>query len=118
MILADTSVWIDHFRLGNNRLETLLKEDQIVCHPFIIGELACGNLKNRQEIIRMLELLPQGTIAGHNEVLYFIDKHRIQGSGIGWIDAHLLASCYLTGCTIWTLDKSLSKIAKNIKISH
>ncbi len=117
MILADTSVWVDHLRKGNERLAGFLNEGVVLCHPFIIGELACGNLKNRDEILGMLAALPSIPVAEHDEVLDFISRHKFQGKGIGLIDAHLLASTCLAKCRIWTLDKSLIKIANNLKVS-
>jgi len=117
MILADTSVWVDHLRKGNERLAGFLNEGVVLCHPFIIGELACGNLKNRNKILGMLASLPSIPIVEHDEVLDFISRHKFQGKGIGLIDAHLLASTYLAKCRIWTLDKSLLKIANTLKVS-
>ena len=116
MILADTSVWIDHFRKGNKKLAALLKEGQVSCHPFIVGELACGNIKNRDEILSMLAALPGIQIADHEEVIHFISRHKLHGKGIGLIDAHLLASSLLSGYKLWTLDKSLASIAKTLKV--
>ena len=117
MVLADTSVWIDHFRKGNERLRKLLIEGSILCHPFVLGELACGNLRNRDEILTMLSALPEVKIADHNEVLFFISKYKLHGKGIGWIDAHLLASSFLTGCKLWTLDKAFAEVSKNLGVA-
>jgi predicted nucleic acid-binding protein len=117
MILADTSVWVDHLRKGNERLAGFLNEGVVLYHPFIIGELACGNLKNRDEILGMLAALPSMPVAEHDEVLDFISRHKFQGKGIGLIDAHLLASACLAKCRIWTLDRSLLKIANTLKVS-
>ncbi len=117
MILVDTSVWIDHFRRGNVRLKNLLNENQVLCHPFVIGELACGNLKNRGEILGLLTSLQAAQTAGYSEVLHLLDSHRFYGIGLGWIDAHLLASTLLTGCGLWTLDKPLRSAAGKLKIS-
>ena len=117
MILVDTSVWIDHFRRGNDRLKNLLNENQVLCHPFVIGELACGNLKNRKEILGLLNSLQAVQTAGHSEVLHLLDSHHFYGVGLSWIDAHLLASALLTGCSIWTLDKPLRSAAEKLKLS-
>jgi len=111
MILADTSVWINHFRSGNPTLAALLEESRIGTHPFVIGELSCGSLRNRAKILSLLEALPQVRIAGQREVLRLVENERLYGCGIGWIDAHLLASALLSDAIIWTLDRSLSKIA-------
>lgn len=117
MILADTSVWVDHLRKGNKRLAGFLNKGVVLCHPFIIGELTCGNLKNRSKILGMLASLPSISVAEHDEVLDFISRHKFQGQGIGWIDAHLLASTYLARCRIWTLDKFLLRVAKSLKVA-
>ena len=117
MILADTSVWIDHLRLGNKRLQTLLEAGEICCHPFVLGEVACGNLKNRSEILTLLGVLPGSVVAEHNEVLAFIERHNLSGSGLGWIDVHLLASAKLTKCSLWTMDRALGRAARNLGIS-
>ena len=116
MILVDTSVWIEHFRAGSNRLQTLLFDEQVLCHPFIVGELACGTLQRRSEILRMLRALPEAHLLEHEEVLGFLEARRLYGYGIGWVDAHLLASTLLTGCTIWTFDKPLRKAAAALNV--
>jgi len=91
-VLVDTSVWIDHLRRGNAALATQLREGDVWCHAFVIGELACADLENRQEILSLLSALPQAPVAEHDEVLAFVEVNRLMGSGIGWIDAHLLAA--------------------------
>ena len=117
MILVDTSVWIKHFREGNDQLAKYLDRGQVLCHPFIVGELACGNLRNRDEILEMLTALPAAQVAEHIEVLHLVSSHGLSGHEIGWIDAHLLASTLLTGCTLWTYDGPLAEAARNLKIS-
>ena len=109
MILVDTSVWIDHLRKGNVRLEKLLNENKVLCHPFIIGELACGNLKNRAQILSLLEFLPKAVQAEHEEVMQLIESRCLMGKGLGYIDVHLLASALMTPVTLWTLDEKLQK---------
>jgi len=116
MILADTSVWVEHFRKGNEKLKALLNEGQVCCHPYVIGELACGNLKNRAEILSMLSALPDVPLAEHDEILYFIERHKLHGKGIGLIDVHILASAFLSSSKLWTLDKALASIARTLKI--
>jgi predicted nucleic acid-binding protein len=118
MILVDTSIWVSHFRYGNSRLETLLLNGKVACHPFIIGELACGNLKNRQEILSLLKALPGAMKADHNEVLHFIEHHQLMGMGIGYVDVHLLASALLSMIPLWTKDKDLKKAALRLDISY
>ena len=102
MILVDTSVWIDHFRSGNDRLKALLLDEQVLCHPFVVGELACGSLQKRNEILTMLKALPQADLLEHDEVIRFMDVRRLYGKGIGWVDAHILSSTLFTGCTLST----------------
>ena len=114
MILVDTSVWIDHLRLGSERLRSLLQDEQVLCHPFVIGELACGNLHNRNEILHLLEALPGAPVADHSEVLHLINAHRLYGKGVGWIDIHLLASALLIGCELWTSDRLLHALADRV----
>lgn len=118
MILVDTSVWIGHFRKGNARLEELLIEGHVACHPFIIGELACGNLKKRGEIILLLHALPTVTAISNDEALYFIEEKRLMGLGIGIVDVHLLASAIITNTPLWTNDRRLKEVARKLDILY
>lgn len=118
MILVDTSVWAEHFRKEQPRLSSLLNSARVLCHPWIVGELACGHLKRRGEILRLLCSLPSALEATQEEVLGFIDKKNLAGSGIGWIDAHLLASVELSDSALWTMDKKLFRAASNLKIAY
>ncbi|MHB8357862.1 MAG: type II toxin-antitoxin system VapC family toxin [Vulcanimicrobiaceae bacterium] len=111
MILVDTSVWIDHLRFGNATLVEMLEEERVLLHPFVIGEIACGNLRNRARVLANLEALPVATSADHEEVVKLVEGHKLWGKGIGWIDAHLLASALVSGCRLWTLDKRLDRAA-------
>jgi predicted nucleic acid-binding protein len=111
MILVDTSVWVDHFRNENSQLKAWLNDNEVIVHPFVIGELACGSMRNRNEVLNLLSELPEATVANHDEVLTFVENNRIYGTGIGWIDAHLVASALLSKSKLMTLDKPLSKIA-------
>lgn len=111
MILVDTSVWIDHLRGGSPELARLLDQSLVLTHPFVVGELACGNLKHRALILADLDALPRAVTATHDEVLRLIADRKLWGSGLGWIDAHLLASALLTGCAFWTLDRKLGQAA-------
>ena len=117
MVLVDTSTWIDHLRSGNAKLTALLNDGEVFIHPFIIGELACGNLKNRKEIISLLHALPQIDKADDDEVLFFIEKHKLMGLGVGLIDCHLLASCKLNHSDLLTQDKRLRDAANKLHIS-
>ena len=113
--LVDTSVWIDHLRSGNARLIELLREDSVLIHPAVIGELACGTLRRRAETLASLRLLPQAPEASLDEVLHFIDERRLHGRGIGWVDAQLLASAALSGVSLWTLDVRLAGVTRGGK---
>jgi hypothetical protein len=111
MILVDTSVWIAHFRKGGSKLGELLNEALVLVHAFVVGELACGNLKNRARILSHLEALPSAVSATHEEVMRLIEDRKLWGLGIGWIDVHLLASALLSNCQFWTLDGRLVRAA-------
>jgi predicted nucleic acid-binding protein len=115
-ILVDTSVWIEHFRKTNSILQKLLIDGEVLCHEFVIGELACGNLKNRTEILSLLQKLPQSKIASNAETLGLIENKRLMGKGIGWIDAHLLTSALLTQAKLWTADKRLEKVSIELSV--
>jgi len=114
MVLVDTSVWVSHLRDGNAELANLLNDGRVLCHPLIVGELACGNLKDREVILSFLQLLPMSIEAEHNEVLSFIENHRLMGKGLGYVDVHLITSAVLTGVSIWTLDKKLAQTADSL----
>ncbi len=111
MVIVDTSIWVTHLRQGSRQLEKLLMDAQVMCHPFIIGELACGNLKNRNEIISLLQSLPMAPTIEFDEFLFFIDQNHLMGKGVGFVDVHLLASSLLTGVPLWTVDKRLKSAA-------
>ena len=115
MVLVDTSVWVAHLRDGNIGLETLLNEGRVAGHSFIIAELACGNLKNRSEILSLLRTLPVAIQAEHDEVMELIETHSLMGKGLGYIDMHLLASALLTDVPLWTLDRKLDETASQLK---
>jgi hypothetical protein len=118
MVLVDTSVWVAHLRYGNIGLEVLLNEGYVVCHPFIVGELACGNLKNRSEILSLLQALPMAICAEHEEVIQFIENYRLMGKGLGYIDVHLLASAVLTKVPLWTFDKKLNQVSLKLGLRY
>lgn len=117
MVLVDTSIWVDHLRRGNRRLEALLMEALVACHPFVVGELACGPLQNRAEILSLLGSLPQTPVVSQEEFLHFIDLHALAGLGIGFVDIHLLASARLYGLPLWTADKRLAGAAENFGLA-
>lgn len=111
MILVDTSVWVAHFRGGASNLPKLLNQAAVMVHPFVVGELACGNLRNRVGILSDLDALPFAISPIHLEVMRLIEGRKLFGLGIGWVDAHLLASALLSNCQFWTLDARLSRAA-------
>jgi predicted nucleic acid-binding protein len=119
MILADTSVWIDHLRWPNSTLADALAADEIVIHPFVIGELACGNLHNRRELLALWANLPFVPSATDEEVLRFIDRQKLMGIGLGYVDVHLLASTALAGTAkLWTKDRQLATAAAKLNLGH
>ncbi len=118
MILVDTSVWISHLRSEDRKLTTLLNRDQVLIHPMVVGELACGNLRNRKEILSLLGGLPRILVADDDEVLFLIERHQLMGSGIGYVDAHLLAAAALTqSARLWTHDQRLAQVASGLNLS-
>jgi predicted nucleic acid-binding protein len=117
MVLVDTSVWVKHLRDGDIVLEGLLDDGHVMCHPFIVGELACGTLKNRAEILALLQALPMATVAEHGEVLHFIEDNRLMGKGLGIVDMHLLASAVLSGIQLLTIDTRLHQVALKIGLA-
>ena len=118
MILVDTSVWIDHLQTSIALLADALEAEDVMVHPFIIGELACGEMKQRREVLSLLATLPSSVVATDEETLHFIELHHLMGKGIGYIDAHLLASVTLTNSArLWTRDKRLAAVAVALKIS-
>ena len=117
MILVDTSIWVDHLRSEDVRLARLLDDRQISTHAFVIGELAVGNLRNRDEVLLMLSLLPVANVASHEEVLEFISNFSLAGQGLGYIDVHLLAAVRLTpGTLLWSKDIRLVAAAERLAL--
>ncbi|MGA2274720.1 MAG: PIN domain-containing protein [Bryobacteraceae bacterium] len=117
MVLADTSVWIQHFRRGEPKLASHLADGLVLMHPFVLGELACGNLKNRAEILSDLKELESAKLASTAEALQLIEDRRLWGRGLGWVDAHLLASALLSDCEFRTLDKRLGRAAAELGLN-
>jgi predicted nucleic acid-binding protein len=117
MILADTSVWIEHFPHGEPVLSDRLSEGLVLMHPFVSGELACGNLEDRAEVLSALHSLPLAKLASNGEVRRVIEDRRLWGRGLGWIDVHLLASALLSNCVFWTFDLRPAKAARELGLS-
>ena len=114
MILIDTSVWADHLREAEPGLVTLLNEGSVLIHPFVIEEIACGNLPDREETLELLHSLPEAPTVEHSEVLDLITNERLYGTGLGSVDVHLIASARLAGAKIWSKDKAFSREAKRL----
>ena len=115
MILVDTSIWIDHFRKSDKKLIDLLLGGQVMCHPFVVGEIALGQLKNRTVVIEQLSALPQAKQGLEHEVLALIEKAQLFGTGVGYVDVHLLTSAKLSDAELWTRDKRLATVASKLK---
>lgn len=118
MILVDTSVWVYHLRQGDAALADTLQQGQVAMHPFVVGELACGGLRDRAELLGLLQALPALTVATYEEVLIFIEAHALMGRGLGYVDVHLLAAARLADAPLWTRDKRLASIAADMQIAH
>jgi len=117
-MLVDTSVWVDHLRAGDMRLSAMLERSNVAMHPMVLGELACGNLKNRAKLIALWRNLPQLAAATDAEALLFLERHRLWGRGIGYIDLLLLASVSLQGeALLWTRDRRLRETAENLGLA-
>lgn len=116
-MLVDTSVWIDHFRRRNPTLATHLEQGDVATHDFVIGELACGSLKDRATVRTLMDALPRCAAIPHDEVLHLIDAHKLMATGLGWVDVHLLASALLAGMPLWTLDGPLMKAATRLGLA-
>jgi len=116
MVLIDTSVRVDHLRRGNPALKVLLGHERVICHALVLGELACGNLRDRATILPLLRGLPQTPGAEDEEVLHLLDARQLHGRGLGWVDVHLLASALQLGCAFWTLDRKLQRAARRLRL--
>jgi len=117
VILVDTSVWVDHLRAADRRLAGLLEDGQVLCHPYVVGELACGNLRRRAEVLALLAALPRLPALPTEEVMRFVDGHRLMGKGLGWVDVHLLAAAFASRETLWTKDRRLADAANRLGIA-
>lgn len=119
MILVDTSVWVDHLRKGDRGLAALLTASGVLMHPFVIRELACGNLRNRDEVLELLKDLPRVAVASDDEVLFFIERNALMGRGLGYVDVHLLAAVALQGTArLWTRDKRCRAAADSLALGY
>ena len=118
MVIVDTSIWVAHLRQGSRHLEELLLDVQVACHPLIIGELACGSIRNRDELLTLLQTLPIVPTVNLDELLYFIEQNRLMGMGLGFVEMHLLASAKLSEIPLWTTDKKLKSAAIDLEVAY
>ena len=118
MILVDTSVWVDHLSRGDGSLEAALEAANVLTHPFVIGELALGRIRNRREILHLLGQLSKALEASHGEALALVEKRSLAGRGIGYVDLHLLASAVLSGVPLWTRDRRLADVAEELGVAY
>lgn len=115
-MLVDTSIWVEHLRHGQLGLISLLHRAEVHCHVFIIGELACGSISHRSEILQLLRRLPSVPIVEDEEVMTFVERHHLMGCGVGWVDLHLLASAVLENVLLWSTDRRLAAIAQSLGV--
>lgn len=113
-MLVDTSIWVEHLRHRQTGLVSLLHRAEVQCHPFVIGELACGLLTRRSEILQLLRRLPSVQAVENEEAMTFVERHRLMGRGVGWVDVHLLASAAVENVLLWTSDRRLAAIARSM----
>jgi predicted nucleic acid-binding protein len=116
-VLVDTSVWIGHLCAAEPALVDALDADLVLTHPFVVGEIVCGALRDRDEVLGLMSRLPSAPVAGHEEALHMLDSHRLWGRGLGWVDVHLLASASLGASSLWTADRRLAEVAREIGVS-
>lgn len=117
MILVDTSVWVDHLRRGDSRLIDLLAGHRVACHQFVVGEIACGRLRNRRDVLSLLASLPPAPVLSHAEALALLEARELAGTGIGWIDVHLLGAALLGRHRLWTRDRQLGRVAARVGVA-
>ena len=117
-MLVDTSLWVEHLRRGHAGLAARLEQGRVVTHPFVVGELACGQLRKRGEILGWLSALPHCEPCDHDEVLALVEARGLAASGLGWVDVHLLASALVSGEALWTLDARLARAAERLNCKH
>jgi len=113
---VDTSIWVKHLRHGQLGLVSLLHHAEVQCHRFIIGELACGSISRRSEILQLLRRLPSVPVVENEEVMTFVERHRLMGRGVGWVDVHLLTSAALESVLLWSTDRQLAAIARSLGV--
>jgi predicted nucleic acid-binding protein len=115
--LVDTSVWLNHFRRTDAALTRLLADNLVASHPLVLGEIAAGNLRNRSQTLADLALLPKASLAEESEVHFLLESHRLWGTGLGWVDLHILASAKLSGHSLYTADRALHAAAASLQLA-
>jgi predicted nucleic acid-binding protein len=118
MIIVDTSIWVDHLSKGCSELELLLNDNKVIVHPYVIGELACGNIRNRKLILSYLTALPSVPVITSSEYFMFIDSNKLTGQGLGFVDIHILGSAFLVGLKVYTRDKALLHASEKLGIRY
>ena len=116
MILVDTSIWVNHLRRHDAVLAAHLEAGEVLCHPYVIGEIGLGVLKRRQQVIELLVALPSATVVSHDEAMTFVDQRRLAGLGVGWVDIHLAASAVVSRARLWTADRRLADVARVLRL--
>ena len=116
MILVDTSIWVNHLRRHDRVLATHLEAGEVLCHPFVIGEIGLGLLKQRREVLALMAALPSALVISHDEVTAFVEQRRLAGLGVGWVDVHLAASAVVSRAKLWTADRRLAEVARVLRL--
>ena len=117
MILVDTSVWVEHLRRRDTLLAARLEAGDVMCHPYVIGEIGLGSLRRRADVLELLASLPSAPVVGHDDVMLFVEQRGLSGRGIGWIDVHLAASAVVSGAKLWTTDRRLADVARSLRLA-
>ena len=116
MILVDTLIWVNHLRRHDAVLAAHLEAGEVLCHPYVIGEIGLGLLKQRQKVLELLAALPSATVVSHDEAMTFVEQRSLAGRGIGWVDIHLAASAVVSRAKLWTADRRLAAVARVLRL--
>jgi predicted nucleic acid-binding protein len=116
VILVDTSIWVNHLRRRDGVLIAHLEAGEVLCHPFVIGEIGLGLLKQRHEVLALMAALPPALVVGHDEIMAFVEQRGLAGLGVGWVDVHLAASAVVSRAKLWTADRRLADVARSLRI--
>jgi predicted nucleic acid-binding protein len=116
VILVDTSIWVNHLRRHDAVLAAHLEAGDVLCHPYVIGEVGLGLLKQRREVLELLAALPSALVVSHDEAMAFVEQRRLAGLGVGWVDVHLAASAVVSRAKLWTADRRLADVARVLRL--